>query len=154
MILEFWQKHQGRHGEQTYGHGEGRGPGDGSRKERVGEWREQHGDSSMKTYTLTYVKQIASGNLLYDSGNSNWGSVTAQKGGMQWRWEGGSRRSLWMWLIHVDEWQKPTQHCNYPSIKNKLRKKKKQGLQGPVSSQFRVLNTILTLESQKFIFES
>ena len=28
------------------------------------------------TYTLLYVKQIASGNLVYDTGNSNWGSVT------------------------------------------------------------------------------
>ena len=27
-------------------------------------------------YTLPYVKQIANGNLLYDSGNSNWASVT------------------------------------------------------------------------------
>ena len=34
------------------------------------------GESSMETYTLTYVKEIASGNLLYDSRNSNWGSVT------------------------------------------------------------------------------
>ena len=32
------------------------------------------GQSSMETYALTYVKQIASGNLLYDSGNSNRGS--------------------------------------------------------------------------------
>ena len=23
-----------------------------------------------------------------------------------------------LWLIHVDIWQKPTQYCNYPSIKN------------------------------------
>ena len=21
-----------------------------------------------------------------------------------------------LWLIHVDVWQKPTQHCNYPPI--------------------------------------
>ena len=35
-----------------------------------------HGESSMEAYTLPYVKQIASGNLLYDSGNSNWGSMT------------------------------------------------------------------------------
>ena len=34
------------------------------------------GESSMETYTLTYVKEIASGNLLYDSRNSNWSSVT------------------------------------------------------------------------------
>ena len=27
-------------------------------------------------HILPYVKQIANGNLLYDSGNSNWGSVT------------------------------------------------------------------------------
>ena len=26
--------------------------------------------------TLPYVKYTANGNLLYDSGNSNWGSVT------------------------------------------------------------------------------
>ena len=35
-----------------------------------------NGESSMETYTLSYVKQIASGNLLYDSGSSNWCSVT------------------------------------------------------------------------------
>ena len=35
-----------------------------------------NGDSSMEIYTLTYVKQRASGNLLYDSQNSNQGSVT------------------------------------------------------------------------------
>ena len=30
------------------------------------------------------------------------------------RWEGGSRRRghmLYLWLIHVDVWQKPTQYC-------------------------------------------
>ena len=32
--------------------------------------------------TLPYVKQIANGNLLYGSGNSNRGSVSAWKGGM------------------------------------------------------------------------
>ena len=30
----------------------------------------------LQVYTLPYVKEIASGNLLYDSGNSNWGSTT------------------------------------------------------------------------------
>ena len=42
------------------------------RKERVG----TNGESNMETYILPYVKLIASKNLLYDSGNSNWGSVT------------------------------------------------------------------------------
>ena len=32
----------------------------------------------------TYVKQIASGSLLSDSGNSNRGSVTTWRGGMGW----------------------------------------------------------------------
>ena len=30
-----------------------------------------NGDGTMKTYSLPHVKQIASGNLLYDSGSSN-----------------------------------------------------------------------------------
>ena len=37
---------------------------------------EMSGESNTDAYTLTYVKQRASGNLLYDSGNSSWGSVT------------------------------------------------------------------------------
>ena len=41
-----------------------------------------YGESNMETYTLPYVKQTANGNLLYDSGNSNWGSVTTWRGGV------------------------------------------------------------------------
>ena len=33
-------------------------------------------ENSMETYTLSHVKLIASGNLPYDSGSSNQGSVT------------------------------------------------------------------------------
>ena len=35
-----------------------------------------YGESNTETYTLPYVKQVANGNLLCDSGTSNWGSVT------------------------------------------------------------------------------
>ena len=37
------------------------------------------------------------------------------------RWEGGRRegRYVYLRLIHVEVWQKPTQCCNHPSIKNK-----------------------------------
>ena len=38
---------------------------------------EMNGESSMEANTLPYVKEIASGNSLYDSGNSNWGFITA-----------------------------------------------------------------------------
>ena len=38
---------------------------------------EMNGESSMETYTLPYVKQIASGNLLHNRGGSNqWWSGT------------------------------------------------------------------------------
>jgi len=47
----------------------------------------------------------------YDSGNSNWGSVATQRGGMG-REEGGRFERegtyVYLWLIHVDVWQKPT----------------------------------------------
>ena len=39
-----------------------------------------NGESSVKTYALTC--KTASGDLLYDSGNSNQVSVTSQRGGM------------------------------------------------------------------------
>ena len=28
---------------------------------------------------------------------------------------------VYLWLIHVGVWQRPTQYCNYPLIKNKRR---------------------------------
>ena len=37
---------------------------------------ETTGESIMEAYTLPCVTQISNGNLLYDSGNSNWSSVT------------------------------------------------------------------------------
>ena len=46
---------------------------DGGMEEREGGMK---GESSMETYMLPYVKQTASGNFPYDSGNSNWSSVT------------------------------------------------------------------------------
>ena len=53
----------------------------------------RYGESNMK-YTLPYAKYIANGNLLYDSGNPNWGSVTTYRGGIRkevggiLKWEG------------------------------------------------------------------
>ena len=57
--------------------------GDADRESRLtdmGRGEEEEGgtneETGMEAYTLPCVKQIASGNLLYDSGNSNWGSMT------------------------------------------------------------------------------
>ena len=45
---------------------------------------------------------------------------------MEWKERGRLKKEgtyVYLWLIRVDAWQKPTQYCNYPSIKNKLKKK-------------------------------
>ena len=70
--------------------------------------REYHGN------VLPYVKQVASGNLLYDTGSSHWCSVTTQRDGMAW--EVGKRFRMegtyvYLSMIHINIWQKPTQYC-------------------------------------------
>ena len=61
--------------------------------------------------TLLYVKQIANGNLLCDSGKSNRGTSPTQRGRMG-REMGGSFKGeglyIYLWLIHVEVWQKTT----------------------------------------------
>ena len=47
-------------------------------------------DSRTETHTLTCVKQIASDILLYDAGSPN------------------PMTYIYLWLIHFDVWQKPT----------------------------------------------
>ena len=44
---------------------------------------EMNGESSMEAYTLTYAKQPASGNLLYDAGSTNLALCENPKG-----WDG------------------------------------------------------------------
>ena len=55
--------------------------------------------------TLPYVKQIANGNLLYGSGNSNRGSVSISRGGMGWEMGGRFKREgiyVYLWQIHIE----------------------------------------------------
>ena len=56
----------------------------------MGEGRksEVNGKSSMEAYTLPYVKWAANGNLLFDSRNTNLGSVNKLEG---WERVGGGR---------------------------------------------------------------
>ena len=66
IVLEnlfIGQPWRDRHREETYGHGE-----------RGGE-REMYGKVTWKLI-LPYVKEMAKGNLLYGSGNSNRGSIS------------------------------------------------------------------------------
>ena len=58
----------------------------------------------METYIIPYVKQIASGNLLCDTGSSTQGSVTTWRGGMEWEMGEGFMREgthVYLWLTHV-----------------------------------------------------
>ena len=72
----------------------------GRREERV-----RYMERATWKLTLPYVKQIANGNLLYISGNSNRGSVSMWRGGMG-REMGGRFKRKWtyvyLWLIHVE----------------------------------------------------
>ena len=73
---------------------------------------------------LPYVRQIASGNLLYDSGSSNQDSVTTQRGGMGWEVGGRFKREgtyVYLWLISADVQQKTTKF--YKAIILQLKKK-------------------------------
>ena len=56
-------------------------------------------------FTLPYIKEIANGSLLYGSGNSNRGSVSAWRGRMGREMGGSFKREgicVYLWLIHVE----------------------------------------------------
>ena len=68
-------------------------------------------ESSLETGTLSYVKQTADGNLPYDTGSSARCCDDLEC------WDGLAGREVqergthvYLWLIHVDVWQRPTQH--------------------------------------------
>ena len=66
-----------------------------------GEEREKYMARVTWKLTLPYVKQIDNGNLLYDPGNSNRGSVTTQRDGMGREVQEGGDICI-LWLIHAD----------------------------------------------------
>ena len=68
-----------------------------------------------RKHTLPHVKKAANKNVLYDSGSSNWGSVKTYRVEVGREVGGRFKRGgtyAYLQLIHVDVWQKPTQHCN------------------------------------------
>ena len=62
--------------------------------------------------------------MLYDTWNPKQVLCEQGRGWGEMRREVGGRFKrevtyVYLWLINVDTWQKPTQHCkNYPPIKN------------------------------------
>ena len=93
------------------------------RKERMGQMEIMK--CSMETNILPYVKQIASGNFLYDSRSSDWCSVTIQRNVIEWEVGGRAKRKgsyVYLWLIHVGAWQKATQYCKAIILQLKINK--------------------------------
>ena len=78
-------------------------------------------ESSTETY-ITICK-IDRGNLLYDSGSSN---PVLFDNLVRWDGVGGrlkkERTYVYLWLIHLDVWQKPTQHCKAIILQLKINK--------------------------------
>ena len=53
------------------------------------------------------------------------------RGGVGWEVGGRLKREgtyVYLWLIHVDVWQKPTQHCISIILQLKISKKKQKGV--------------------------
>ena len=98
MNLFARQQQRCTHRAQTCGHEE-QGEGEGG----------TNGESGMEAYTIIYLTD-SSGILLYDSGSSNWCSVTTGEG-IKWEVGGKFKREgtyVYLWLIQADVWQKPT----------------------------------------------
>ena len=71
-------------------------------------------ESSVEARVLPHVNQAASENVLSDAGSSTLGSVTAARGDgveMGGRFKRKGTMYAYLWLIHADIWQKPTQYC-------------------------------------------
>ena len=73
-------------------------------------------------------------------------SALWQPSGVGWggRWEEGSRgreHVLYLWLIHVDVWQKPIQHCKVIILQVKINKKFKNYQFLPISEKILLWNT-------------
>jgi len=70
-------------------------------------------EHNIDTYTLLCVKLIASGNLLYNTGSSTGALGQPRRVGWDGSGKGFVREGtyVYLWLIHVDVSQKPTQHC-------------------------------------------
>ena len=80
-------------------------------------------------HILPYVKQLASGNLLYNAGSSNRCSVTTLRGRVGW--EVGRKfkremRYVYLWLIPVGICQKPIQYSKAIIFQLKITKIKRE----------------------------
>ena len=64
--------------------------------------------SPSPSFPSAICKMDSQWNLLYDSGNLHWGSVTIYRVGRRFK---KKRTYIYLWVIHVDVWQKLNQYC-------------------------------------------
>ena len=77
----------------------------------------------METYTLPYVKYVASGSLMYDAGSPKPVLCDNLKGGRGREAGEGYKREgtyVYLWPIHVDAWQKSSQSCEVIILQLKI----------------------------------
>ena len=80
-------------------------------------------ENSTEAYTLSYVKQRASGSLMYDAGTQSQCSVTTWRDGVGKEFGAGcrmERTNVCMRSIHTDEWQKPSKYGKVISLQLKI----------------------------------
>ena len=80
-----------------------------------------NGESNMEAYTVPCVKQITNGILLYGLWSSNQASDNLEG----WTVGGRLKREgthVYLWLTHVDVWQRPTQNCKVIFFQLKINK--------------------------------
>ena len=111
MNLFAQQQWRCRHREQTHGHS---GGGEGGTN-----W-----ESNIETCTLPCVKSTASGNLLWRREVKPGAPWQRRGAGCAGRWEEGLREGtyIYLWLIHIDIWQKAIQCCKAIILQLKINK--------------------------------
>ena len=82
-----------------------------SRLVGLGRWGRGRGESSTETRTLPHIKDPAGTGCV--TRGTQTGLSDNLEGGMGWEAGGSFKRQgtyVYLWLIHVDAWQKPTQY--------------------------------------------
>ena len=83
--------------------------------------RETLRENSTETCIGPYVKQMNSPSSMHEAGHSKLVHWTTQRDGMGREVGGGFRMgdTCTPWLIHVNVWQKPLQHCKVINLQLK-----------------------------------
>ena len=70
-------------------------------------------EKSIETYILPRVKQMISESVTHEAGHSKLCSGTTWRDGVRRQVGGGPGwgTHVYLWLIHIDLWQKPSQYC-------------------------------------------